>query len=87
MVEKLLRSSEKALEPYERDPKFKKNLEDKRIEELRRKVEKLEDLLKEKDEEMKRLRERLNPDKKDFKPARCPYCGFEKVYKSLTIKR
>ena len=47
----------KALEPHKRGPKFKKNPEDREIEELARKVEKLEGFLKEKDEKIERLRE------------------------------
>jgi len=43
--------------------------------------------LKEKDEKIKGLRERLNPNKEEFKPVKCPYCGFEKVYKNGTYKR
>ena len=42
--------------------------------------------MKEKDEKIKGLRERLNPDKEEFKPVKCPYCRFEKVYRNLTIK-
>ena len=41
-----------------------------------RKIKKLEGFLKEKDEKIKGLRERLNPDKEEFKPVKCPYCGF-----------
>lgn len=43
--------------------------------------------MKKKDKELKRLRERLDRKKEDFKPGKCPYCGFEKVYKNSTYKR
>ena len=43
--------------------------------------------MKRRDEKIKRLREGLKPDKEDFKPVRCLYCGFEKVYKNGTYKR
>ena len=76
-----------ALKPRKRGPKFKRNPEDREIERLRRKVEKLEGFLKEKDEKIKELRKRLNPAKEEFKPVKCPYCGFEKVYKNGTYKR
>jgi len=60
---------------------------DREIEKLRRKIEKLEGFLKEKDKKIRGLRERLNPNRKEFKPVKCPYCGFEKVYKNGTYKR
>jgi len=43
--------------------------------------------LKEKDEKIKELRERLNPNKEEFKPVKCSYCGFEKVYKNGIYRR
>ena len=87
MEKESLISLREALEPRKRGPKFKGNPEDREIERLRRKVEKLEGFLKEKDEKIKELRERLDPDKEEFKPVSCPYCGFEKVYKNGTYKR
>jgi len=47
----------KALEPHKRGPKFKRNPEDKRIEELEGKAEELESFLKKKDGGIKKLRE------------------------------
>jgi len=85
-LERSQEALKKALEPHKRGPKFKRNPEDRGKRELRRKAEKLEDFLKEKDEKIKRLRERLNPNKEKFKPIKCLYCGFEKVYRNLTRK-
>jgi len=73
-----------ALEPHKKGPKFKKNPESREIEKLRRK---LEGFLKEKGEKIKGLRERLNPNKEEFKPIKYPYRRFEKVYKNGTYKR
>ena len=84
---RVLSALREALEPRKRGPKFKRNPEDREIEKLRRKVEKLESFLKEKDEKIKELRERLDPNKEEFKPVKCPYCGFEKVYRNGTYKR
>lgn len=46
---------------HKRGPKSKRNPKDKRIKE--ESIEKIEVFLKRKDEEMKRLREKLNPEK------------------------
>ena len=70
----------KGLEPHKRGPKFKRNPEDKRMDEL-------ESFLEEKDGEIKRLRGKSNPKKEDIRPVKCPYCGFEKIYKNGTYKR
>jgi len=70
----------KALKPHKRGPKFKRNPENKRMEELA-------SFLEEKDGEIKRLREKSNPKKEDIRPVKCPYCGFEKIYRNGTYKR
>ena len=54
----------KALEHHKKGPKFKRNPENKQI-------EKLEDFLKRRDEEINRLKERFKSPKEDFKPVKC----------------
>lgn len=70
-----------------RGPKFKKRLEDRKVGKLREKVDNLENFLEEKEEQISELKEKLNSPKKEVKSIRCPYCGFDKVYKNGTYKR
>jgi len=40
-----------------------------------------------KDKEIEKLKEKLEPPKKKERLPKCPYCGFEKVYKNGSYKR
>jgi len=85
--ERALSALREALEPRKRGPKFKKSLKDREIEKLKKKVDKIENCLEEKEERKDKLKEKLNSPKKEVKPVKCPYCGFEKVYRNGTYKR
>ncbi|MEA1964744.1 MAG: helix-turn-helix domain-containing protein [Candidatus Aerophobetes bacterium] len=85
--ERALSALREALEPRKRGPKFKKSPKDREIEKLREKLSKIESLLKEKEEQARELKEELNPSGEKTESVRCPYCGFEKVYKNGTYKR
>ena len=67
--------------------KCKKSSKDRKIEKLKGQVDKLENCLEEKEERIRKLNEKLNPPEKEVKSVKCPYCGFEKVYKNSTYKR
>ena len=77
--ERALSALREALEPRKRGPKFKKNTKDKEIEKLGGKLNKIESLLKEKEEQVRELKEKLNPSGGKIESVKCPYCGFEKV--------
>lgn len=51
---------------------------------LREEIDRLKGYLEEKERQIHLLREKLEPQKDDLTPARCPNCGCEKVYKSGT---
>lgn len=70
--ERALSALREALEPRKRGPKFKKSPKDKEIEKLREKVDKLESFLGEKEEQIRKLKEKLNPPKKEVKSVKCP---------------
>lgn len=44
------------------------------------------DYLKEKETQIHLLREKLESQKDDLRPVRCPNCGCEKVYRNGTYK-
>ena len=60
---------------------------DRKIEKLKERVAKLERSLEEKDKKIKELKEKLELPEEKVKLSKCPYCGFEKVYKNCTYKR
>ena len=81
---------EQALKPGKRGPKFKKgkvDAKDKTIKEQKEKIEKLNDIISEKEKQIKNLRGRINLQKNSLpRPLKCPHCGFEKIYKNGTYK-
>lgn len=85
-----LGSLEEALKPDKRGPKFKKgkvDAKDKVIEEQKEKIEKLVNIISEKEKQIKNLRGKLNLQKNSLsRPLKCPHCGFEKIYKNGTYK-
>jgi len=83
-----LAALEQALELRKRGPKFKhpKKTPEENIEALRGEIDTLMDYLEEKEKQIHLLREKLEPQKDDSKPVRCPNCGCEKVYRNGTYK-
>ncbi|MEA1964156.1 MAG: helix-turn-helix domain-containing protein [Candidatus Aerophobetes bacterium] len=85
-----LGSLEQALKPDKRGPKFKKgkvNAKDKVIEEQKEKIGKLNDIISEKEKQIKNLRNKIALQKNSLsRPSKCPHCGFEKIYKNGTYK-
>jgi len=79
---------EQALKPRKRGPKFKKaDARDKLVEEQKEKIGKLDDIIEQKDKQIKNLRGKLNLQKNSLpRPSKCPHCGFEKIYKNGTYK-
>jgi len=75
----------KALEAHKRGPKFK-HPQKTSEENLREEIDKLKGCLEEKEKQIHLLREKLEPQKDDSKPVRCPNCGCEKVYGNGTYE-
>jgi len=89
-TKKALDTLEQALKPGKRGPKFKKgkvDAKDKVIEEQKEKIGKLEDIIKQKEKQIKNLKGKINLQKNSLpRPSKCPHCGFEKIYKNGTYK-
>ena len=87
---KALDTLEQALKPAKRGPKWKKgkvDAKDKAIEEQKEKVAELNDIISEKEKQIKNLKGKLNLQKNSLpRPSMCPHCGFEKIYKNGTYK-
>jgi len=87
---KALDTVEQALKPAKRGPKFKKgkvDAKDKAIEEQKQKIAELNDIISEKEKQIKNLKGKINLQKNSLPhPSRCPHCGFEKIYKNGTYK-
>ena len=81
---------EQALKPGKRGPKFKKgkvDAKDKVIGEQKEKIGKLEDIISEKEKQIKDLKGKLNLQKNSLpRPSKFPHCGFEKIHKNGTYK-
>mgnify|MGYP001049405621 CR=1 FL=1 len=86
--ERALSALEEALEPHKRGPKFKhpQKTPEKIMEGLKGEINRLRDCLEEKERQIYLLKHRLEPQKDNSKPARCPNCGCEKVYRNGTYK-
>jgi len=89
-TKKALDTLEQTLKPEKRRPKFKKgrvDVKDKAIEEQKEKIEELNNIISEKEKQIKNLRRKINLQKNGLpRPSRCPHCGFEKIYKNGTYK-
>ena len=89
-TKKALDTLEQTLKPGKRGPKFKKgrvDVKDKVIEEQKEKIAELDDIISEKEKQIKDLKRKLNLQKNSLpRPSRCPHCGFEKIYKNGTYK-
>jgi len=87
---KALDTLEQALKPAKRGPKYKKgkvDVKDETIEEQKEKIGKLNDIISEKEKQIKNFRGKLNLEKYSLpRPSKCPHCGFEKIYKNGTYK-
>ena len=63
------------------------NAKDKVIEKQKEKIGKLNDIISEKEKQIKNLRNKIALQKNSLsRPLKCPYCGFEKIYKNGTYK-
>jgi len=89
-TKKTLDTLEQALKPAKRGPKCKKgrvDVKDKAIEKQKEKIEKLVNIISEKEKQIKSLRGKINLQKNSLpRPSKCPHCGFEKIYKNGTYK-
>jgi len=89
-IKKALDTLEQALKPGKRGPKFKKgrvDVKDKAIEEQKMKIAELDNIISEKEKQIKNLKGKINLQKNSLpRPSRCPHCGFEKIYKNGTYK-
>jgi len=89
-TQKALDTLEQTLKPGRRGPKFKKgkvDAKDKVVEEQKEKIAKLEDIISEKEKQIKNLKGKMNLQKNSLpRPSKCPHCGFEKIYKNGTYK-
>jgi len=89
-AQKSLDTLEQALKPAKRGPKCKKGkvrAKDMVIEEQKEKIGKLNDIISEKEKQIKNFRGKLNLEKYSLpRPSKCPHCGFEKIYKNGTYK-
>jgi len=89
-TKKALDTLEQTLKPAKRGPKFKKgkvDTRDKAIEEQKEKIEELNNIISEKEKQIKNLKGKINLQKNGLpRPSRCPHCGFEKIYKNGTYK-
>ncbi len=85
-----LDSLEQALKPDKRGPKFKKgqlDVKDKITTEQMIEIGKLKKTIANREKEIKNLREKISLQKMGIpRPLKCPYCGFEKIYKNGTYK-
>ena len=79
-----------ALKPKKRGPKFiRPNLDaqDKMIKEQKMEIERLKDIIGEKEKQINDLKKKIGLKKNSIpRPSRCSHCGFEKIYKNGTYK-
>jgi len=89
-TKKALDTLEQALKPGKRGPKCKKgrvDVKDKAIEEQKQKIAELDDIISEKEKQIKNLKGKINLQKNSLpRPSKFPHCGFEKIYKNGTYK-
>jgi len=76
-TKKALDTLEQALKPGKRGPKFKKgrvDVKDKAIEEQKQKIAELDDIISEKEKQIKNLKGKINLEKNSLpRPSRCPH--------------
>jgi len=89
-TKKALDTLEQTLKPGKQGPKFKKgkvDVKDNLIEKQKEKIAELDDIISEKEKQIKNLKGKINLQKNSLPhPSRCPHCGFEKIYKNGTYK-
>jgi len=63
------------------------DVKDETIEKQKEKIEKLVNIISEKEKQIKNLRGKLNLQKNSLpRSSKCPHCGFEKIYRNGTYK-
>jgi len=63
------------------------DVKDETIEKQKEKIEKLVNIISEKEKQIKNLRGKLNLQKNSLpRPSKFPHCGFEKIYRNGTYK-
>jgi len=89
-AQRALGALEEALRLEKRGPKSKRakfDARDKVIEEQKKEIGRLKDIIEKEEKQIENLRRKMNLHKKDiFRPLKCPHCGFEKIYKNGTYK-
>ena len=62
-------------------------MKDNLIGKQKEKIEESNDIINEKEKQIKNLRGKINLQKNGLpRPLKCPHCGFEKIYKNGTYK-
>ena len=88
--QRALDTLEKALKPDKRGPKLRKTkfeARDRKIKEQKEEIDKLKNVIEEKEKQIENLKRKMSLQKNDvLRPLKCPYCGFEKIYKNGTHK-
>ena len=88
--QRALDTLEKALKPDKRGPKLRKTkfeARDRKIKEKKEEIDKLKNVIEEKEKQIENLKRKMSLQKNDvLRPLKCPYCGFEKIYKNGTHK-
>ena len=89
-TKKALDTLEQTLKPGKQGPKFKKgkvDTEDETIEEQKEKIAELDDIISEKEKQIKNLKGKMNLQKNSLpRLSKYPHCGFEKIYKNGSYK-
>ena len=88
--QKALDTLEEALKLEKRGPKLKRvkfEAKDRKVREQGKEIDRLKGIVKEKEKQIENLKRKMSLQKKDVsRPLKCPYCGFEKIYKNGTYK-
>ncbi len=86
--QRALAALERALQSHKRGPKFKRlqKTPKEKIRNPREEMERLRGYLEEKERQIYLLKQKLEPQRDDSRPVRCPNCGCEKVYRNGTYE-
>jgi len=89
-TQRSLGALEEALKLKRRGPKLRRpkfDAKDKVIKEQKEEIGKLRNIIEGKEKQIENLKGKMRLQKKGIPhPSKCPYCGFEKIYKNGTYK-